>query len=196
MKDIFLTVLFLIAISCSSSGVKSLSNAPSGLTFSRTGEYKLGVNDVIQIRVNGQKDFDGEYIISHNGTMNLPLVGAVHAKDRTERQLYDSIKRKLIPFIRAPEVSLSIVKYESYKVYIAGTVRSPGVFIFKDPTTIAQAIATAGGLTNLSNGDLILHRKSRNGVVFKYLASFQDVIEGKGKLENFILERGDVLYVE
>ena len=102
-------------------------------------------------------------MISSSGIINLPLIGRVQARGKTEKELLDKIEMKLIPYIKNPVISLGIISYESFKVYISGTVRSPGMFILKQPTTIAQAIAAAGGLTNLSNGEIILLRRNKTG---------------------------------
>ncbi len=197
MSKLYVLLIILFMVSCiSSPGMFPLEKAPRGSTFSIDGLYRLGVNDVVEIKVAGQEDFNGQHIISQSGSLNLPLIGLVTAKGMTEKKLFETLQRRLIPYIKNPVISLSIIKYESYKVFISGTVKTPGVFIFKEPTTILQAIATAGGLSNLSNGEIILHRRQKNGKIGKYTAEYDGILKGEKELNGFILERGDVLYVQ
>ncbi|SMF18456.1 polysaccharide biosynthesis/export family protein [Pseudobacteriovorax antillogorgiicola] len=192
----FLWILVAVT-SCASSGeILPLRKAVKGSTFNDDGEYRLGVNDVIEMKVAGQPDYNGNYVISQSGVLNLPLTGSIQARGMTERQLLRVLEGRLRNYIKNPVITLSIISYESYKVFISGTVRNPGVFIFKESTTIVQAIAVAGGLTPLSNGEIILHRKKPNGVIGKYTVDYDDLIRGPASIASFVLERGDVLYVQ
>ncbi len=196
MPTLLRSLLIMLLSSCTSiPDAKPLRLAPQGDTFSSSGEYRLGANDAIEIKVAGQKDLHGTYIISQAGTISLPLIGILTAKGLTEKQLAKTIRIKLAPYIKNPLVNLSITTYESYKVFISGAVKNPGVFIFKEPTTILQAIAAAGGLSDFSKGELLLHRQTGRQIE-KYAAEYHDILNGLDQLNGFILERGDVIYVK
>ena len=196
MRHLPLLMIIWLCYSCASNPeIKPLQSAPRGDTFSRSGEYRLGANDSIEIKVAGQEDLHGNYIISQAGTISLPLIGTLLARGLTEKQLANTIRLKLAPYIKNPLVNLSITNYESYKVFISGAVKNPGVFIFKEPTTILQAIAAAGGLSDFSKGELLVHRQN-DKKIDKYGAEYEDILNGVDHLNGFLLERGDVIYVK
>jgi polysaccharide export outer membrane protein len=169
--------------------------APRGRTFNAQGEYIIGLNDKVTIRVIGSNDINGEFVVSQAGTVSLPLIGAVQAAWRTERDLARILTEQYRTYLKNPSVSVGVTGYDSYKIYITGEVRRPGVFTFQEKTTLLQGIATAGGLGEFARGKIILHRAGKNGVIDKYVTDYESVLKGQDRLDGFLLERGDVINV-
>lgn len=190
-------VTSLLIFSCSTTpNIKPLHKAPAGSTFTKAGEYRLGVNDVLSLNVVGQQDLQGEYSVSQSGILSLPLVGTLNVLGLTEKQVLGILFKKLSGYIKSPVINLAITNYESYKVFISGSVRNPGAFNFKQPTTLLQAIATAGGLSDFAKGRILLHRRNAGGKMEKYTANYEEILEGRYQLNSFVVERGDVVYVQ
>ena len=53
--------------------------------------YVLGPNDKIKISVYGEDGLTGEYVISSDGKVSLPLVGNVNAAGKTIKQFQDQL---------------------------------------------------------------------------------------------------------
>jgi polysaccharide export outer membrane protein len=172
-----------------------LKLAPRGRTFNAQGEYIIGLNDRLTIRVIGSNDMNGEFVVSQAGTVSLPLIGAVQAAGQTERELSRILTEQYKTYLKNPVVSVGVTGYDSYKIYITGEVRKPGVYTFQEKTTLLQGIATAGGLGEFARGEIILHRAGRNGVIEKFVTDYKSVLKGENRLDGFILERGDVINV-
>ena len=169
--------------------------APRGRTFTPQGEYIIGLNDRLSIRVVGNNDIVGDFVVSQNGIISLPLIGSERAGGLTERDLARLLTERYKTFFKNPTVSVGVTGYESYRVFITGEVRRPGVFSFQERTTLLQGIATAGGLGDFAKGVIILHRVGKSGQVEKFQTKYEAVLRGEGKLDNFILERGDVIHI-
>jgi polysaccharide export outer membrane protein len=159
------------------------------------GEYIIGLNDKLTIRVIGSNDINGDFVVSQAGAVSLPLIGAVQAAGQTEQALSKIVTEKYRAYLKNPNVSVGVTGYDSYKIYITGEVRRPGVFTFQEKTTLLQGIATAGGLGEFARGDIILHRAGKSGVVEKFVTDYDKVLKGEYRLDGFILERGDVINV-
>lgn len=127
--------------------------------------------------------------------MSLPLIGAVQAANQSEKDLSNVLTEQYKTFLKNPIVSVGVTGYDSYKVYITGEVRKPGVYTFQDKTTLLQGIATAGGLGEFARGEIIIHRAGKSGVMDKYVTDYDKVLRGENKLDGFLLERGDVINV-
>lgn len=188
--------LGLLLTDCSTTGRgHDLSQALRGRTFTAQGEYVIGLNDKLNIQILGGNDVTGDFVVSQQGTISLPLIGAERAAGLTEKLLMKRLTERYTAYIKNPQVSVGVIGYESYKVYITGDVRHPGVFIFQDKTTLLQGIATAGGLGDFAKGEIILHRAGRKGIVEKYVTSYESLLNGEKQLDGFVLERGDVVHV-
>lgn len=169
--------------------------APRGRTFNAQGEYIIGLNDKLTVRVIGNTDMSGDFVVSQNGTISLPLIGAEKAAGYSERDLAKLLTKRYETFFKSPTVSVGVSGYESYRVFITGEVRKPGAYVFQEKTTLIQGLATAGGLGDFAKGKIILHRIDKSGQVEKFVGEYSRIISGDSKLAGFVLERGDVIHV-
>ncbi len=191
----------LISISCRTTiPAKTLSSAPLGDTFTPSGDYLIGPLDEVMVQVHGQQDLSGNYSISSSGEISFPLVGFVKAKDLTAQQLALQLNQKLIPFVKQPNVSLTVVSRKSYRVYFSGEFGRPGMVNFDQKTTLIQGVSMAGGLDRFATGRIVILRHQNQGskiiAVDRFAADYQDVVVGKQGLDRFVLERGDVVIAE
>lgn len=112
--------------------------------------YLLGGGDTLTIRVFGEKDLSGEYLINEEGFIFMPLIGEIDAKGKTIEQVADTIEVKLKDgFLRDPSVGIEIANFRP--IYVMGEVRNPGSYNFVTDMTIRNAAAIAGGFTYRAN---------------------------------------------
>ena len=112
--------------------------------------YTLGGGDTVTIRVFGEKELSGNYLINEEGFIFMPLIGEVDAKGKTIEQISRVIEAKLKDgFIKDPSVGIEIANFRS--IYVMGEVRNPGSYNFVTDMTIRNAAAIAGGFTYRAN---------------------------------------------
>lgn len=110
------------------------------------GRYALGPGDGIRVLVFGESDLSGDFNISTNGTVALPLVGQVQAAGRTPSELAADIVRALSPdYLRDPRVSVEVLQYRPF--FILGEVKAPGSYPYAAGINVRRAAALAGGYT-------------------------------------------------
>ncbi|QIG51843.1 exopolysaccharide biosynthesis protein [Nordella sp. HKS 07] len=89
---------------------------------------------------------DGEYTVSQDGAISVPLVGSVHTAnldgEKLQRELATRVRTNLA-LLTPPNVTVEIVEYPP--VYIVGSVAAPGEYRFRPGLTVLQALALAGG---------------------------------------------------
>ena len=170
-----------------------ITAAPKGKTFTDWGEFVLDAGDVVNLIVEEIPQMNGIQKISPSGSISLPVVGMVRAKGLTEAQLRESIYLKVRPHVKVPRVSLNVVQMNSYVVYFEGKIAKPGSFKLESRTTMQQAIAMAGGLKEGVTRISIV-REATDGTRKR----FESSVEGMkgGVLDNFILERGDLIVLD
>lgn len=154
----------------------------------------LGPGDIFEVRVFRQKDLTGIYSVSSEGTIAFPLVGLVEVVGKTPVEVERTLRKLLADgYLRDPQVSIWVKEYRSKKVSVFGQVRNPGTLPFAEGMTVVEAVAQAGGFTNLArkNGVTITR------VVGKKKTAYTVPVEsiGQGRANNFFMRPGDVVFV-
>ncbi len=88
----------------------------------------------------------GEFEVGDDGTLLLPVVGAIDVSGRSTAKVADEIAKRIkdrIGLITAPSTTVQIVAYPP--IYVVGDVAQPGEFQFHQGQTVLQALAASGG---------------------------------------------------
>lgn len=108
--------------------------------------YILGPGDRVRLKVYDDQNLSGEYEVSSAGFVSIPLVGQVKASGLTTIQLEKALTARMKGRIaQDPKINIEVAAYAPF--YIYGEVKKAGVYPFQPGLTVADAIATAGGLT-------------------------------------------------
>ena len=124
--------------------------------------YILGPEDVVQVEVLGRTDFTTKTKIGVDGKIQLPLLGAVPAADRTVLQLRAQITDALqkAGFFNRPIVEVQVASYASRYVTVLGAVGSPGLIPVDRPYRLSEIIARVGGVRESGADHVVLRSKA------------------------------------
>ncbi len=158
--------------------------------------YVIGNDDVLAINVWQEKDLSRSVPVRSDGKISLPLVGELQAAGKTPPQLEVDIAERLRSYITAPEVTVMVQEVNSRKYNILGEVTKPGSYSLAVPTTVVDAIATAGGFRDFAKkkGVYIL-RPGANGSVRRIPFNYEQFLKGKNPAQNIYLEPHDSVIV-
>lgn len=127
------------------------TRAASG-AYTGASEYRVGAQDLLEISVFQVADLNRIVRVNTNGQISLPLIGAVQAGGKTVQELEAAIAALLTEsFLQNPQVSVFVKEYTSQRVTLEGAIKSPGVYPITGKTSLLQAIAMGGGLSDLAN---------------------------------------------
>lgn len=152
--------------------------------------YKIGVEDVLNIRVWREAELSGNVVVRPDGRITLPLAGEVEAVGLTPELLGLKIAEALSRFLTKPEVIVSVASVRSKRYYISGNVLRSGPVPLVTPTTVLQALSSAG-LGQWAKKNKIVIMRGTERIKFNY----NDVIRGKKLEQNIFLQDGDHLFV-
>jgi polysaccharide export outer membrane protein len=94
------------------------------------------------------------YLVNKDGEIQLPLVHSVKVGQLSLEDAAATIKNKITPFLKEPEVSVSFM---NFKVSVLGDVAHPDVINVSDEKfSITDALSRAGDLTPTANRKSIL----------------------------------------
>lgn len=106
--------------------------------------YLLGPGDVVKISVYKQPDLSGPYRVRDDGTISVPLIGAVTAHGRSLRALEQRMETR-IAALTSWEVFVSAEVSAYRPVYIIGAVEKPGAVPWRPDLIALQLVSVAGG---------------------------------------------------
>jgi polysaccharide export outer membrane protein len=129
-----LTLLAFVVLSAPVSAQQSAASKDQAV---------LSPGDSVRIVVWRKPEFSGDFVVAPNGTVTHPLFRAVQVGGIPFATAEANIRRFLTRFEENPE----FVMEPLIRVAISGEVGRPQVFAVRPETTIAEAVARAGGTT-------------------------------------------------
>ena len=116
--------------------------------------YHLDAGDKLRVVVYGQEGLTNSYAIDANGSITMPLIGAVPARGRTTAGLAGEIAARLRNgYIREPSVAVEVEAYRPF--FILGEVTAPGQYPYVPNLTAESAVAIAGGFSPRAKRDVV-----------------------------------------
>lgn len=197
-----LIVLLIIAVlttGCASNRAQEFQQLAESVGSQPDGEYKIGVDDRLQVSVWRNPDLSVNVPVRPDGMISIPLVGDVSAGGRTPTQVAETIRQKLSVYIRDPSVAVILTELRSHeflnRIRVTGALRNPRSLPFRQGMTVLDAVLEAGGVNDFAapnRAKLYRKLKEKTEVLNVELGD----ILNKGKLDtNVLLLPGDVITV-
>lgn len=158
-------------------------------------DYRIGPEDVLQISVWNNDPLSRSVSVRPDGKISLPLVNDVPAAGLTPLELREQIKKRLVEYVPAAEVSVIVVEVKSFKVSVIGDVHRPGRFEIKSWCTVADVLAMAGGLTEYADKSRIFVLRDDGRVVRRIPFDYGRLASADGERVNFRVQPNDIVLV-
>jgi len=128
--------------------------------------YKLQPGDELEVHVLYNADLFTVTRVLPDGTVSAPVIGQIEAAGKTPNDVAAAIASGLSQYIVEPKVSVILRKLAGNYVFVIGEVKSQGAYEIFGPMTVTQAIARAGGATDVAklNSVLVIRRTSPDTV--------------------------------
>lgn len=158
--------------------------------------YLLGPEDVLKIAVWKDEQLTQEMVVRPDGMITFPLIGEVVAAGQTTEDVRLDITKRLMKFLPTPNVTVTVLKVQSYRIYVLGRVAKPGEYQAGHHTDVLQALSMAGGLTPYAaENDIKIIRRQQGGDELVFPFRYGDARKGRELHQNIVLQRGDVVMV-
>ena len=187
---VVLSLTVMLLAGCSAGLVQSPSGEPKA---AEGAQYIIGPEDVLLIEVWREKPLSLTVPVRLDGKISLPLVQDVQAAGLTPLQLQEAIAEKLKEYVDSPNVSVIVMEANSFKVYVSGQVKTPGVFKLRTQTSLLQVIPMAGGFTDWANQKKILIIRKGEGGETRITANYKRMVDGR--VPPLYLRPGDTIIV-
>jgi len=192
-------LLLAMCGTCAPAALGAQAAAPAASAASTANDYRIGVDDVVQVSVWRNPDLGITVPVRPDGKISVPLIGDVAAGGRTATEVAADIQTRLTTYIRDPQVAVILTELRSHeylsRVRVTGAVRQPVSIPYRQGMTVLDAVLAAGGTTEFAAGDRShLYRKSDKDT--KTMDVQLERILNRGDLTtNFTVSPGDVITV-
>lgn len=167
--------------------------------------YKIGVGDIINIRVWGMESLresdlqlynlpEGQgWLVHEDGTIYLPYAGYIKVADLTMVEAQKAVTKELSKYFVKPRVEVSGLKYQSAIVNVTGEVGKPGIqYLSIESSTVLKALQRAEGLKETAAPRLATLRHADGTLVPLDL----DALLNRGDARfNLALQPNDLIHV-
>lgn len=121
---------------------------------------QLAPGDKIRLSLYGDDALTGEYEVAADGTLSLPLIGAVQAAGLSIAAFHTAVEAQLSQgYYTNPRISTQVMNLQP--VYVLGEVKTAGAVAFVPDMTLNKAAALANGYTFRARTDLVAIRRAR-----------------------------------
>jgi len=123
------------------------------VTWCFAGEYKIGPEDVLEIKFWQDPSLNTTVRVGQDGKISLDIIGQVEAAGKTTPELQTDIVRQISRLNRKiSQAVVRVVEYRFQYVFVSGQVNDPGKKTFEELPDLWTIINEAGGITE--TGDL------------------------------------------
>ena len=188
-------ICIVLAAAVWAADMKRASDRSDG--FAANAAYRLGPGDVIDINVFEVEELSKPAVIAPDGTVTLPLIGALEMGGLTTQQAAERLRRLYREdYIRDPQVSVIVKEYHSQPVSVLGAVTRPGVYQLRGPRRLSDILALAEGLAPDSGAEVTISRPLADGSEQRLTVATHDLLSLNGRDEpNPFVEGGDTIRV-
>ena len=187
--------LAILLLACAALVMAADEAKPAAKTASGEAEYRIGAEDVIEVFVWKEPDLSTTVVVRPDGRISLPLADELEASGKTAVELQQEITTRLGKYVVQPVVNVMVKQVNSLKISVLGEVRKPDVYKIKNRLTVLDAIAMAGGFTDLARPNkVILLRNTSAGPQRIKVNIKQLVADGSGA--PVYVQALDTVYVE
>src|SRR5262249_49260020 len=125
----------------------------------------------------------------------MPVLGDIEIRGKRPTAIKSELEARLKDYVNTPSVTITVEEFQPIVISVLGEVSKVGSYPLDPRATVAQALASAGGLTEFASRDRIFVVRAapqRMRVRFTY----EDISRGRPASSGFVLRDGDLVVVE
>ena len=158
--------------------------------------YGLRMGDVLVLTFPFLEEFNQTVSVLPDGYVALRGIDPVWVAGMTIKDASQAIRDGYLKILKDPVVTIEIEKFELPYFVAHGEFTQPGKYDLRGPTTVAEGVAIAGGLTRQAHhSQVLLFRKASDRWTEVREVNLKKMMSRKNLTEDLYLRPGDMLFV-
>jgi len=155
-------------------------------------DYVLGPGDNVLVYLWGRVEREYNLTLDRDGKVFIPKVGDVVVWGLTLQQFRDRMRRHLSKAYSDFDLTVSLGKIRSIRIYVTGEVKFPGAYTVSSLTSVINAVFAAGGPNG--RGSMRNIKVMRSGKPVAGIDLYDLLLEGNNS-SDIRLQAGDAVFV-
>ena len=179
-----------------------LPSTPAAMTTSAAASHpllQLGPGDQVKMEVFGRPEMDTTTYLGEDGTIRVPLAGAVNIGGLSPGEAAQKVEVALKSgqFLVDPHVTFTVLVSRSQRVSVLGEVRTPGRYAIESNTTVLDLLAQAGGATEKGADTIYILRTDSGGALQRFPVDLKGTVNAQDTAPAVLqtLHSGDSIFV-
>jgi polysaccharide biosynthesis/export protein len=178
------------------SGNTGGDGGQSSVLQRRNHRYQLHWADVLELSFPFSPEFNQTVTVQPDGYITLRGVEGIRVEGQTIPEVIPLLRTAYAKILHEPEINIELKDFDKPYFIVGGEVGHPGKFDLRGETTVAEAVAVAGGLRETSkHSDVILFHRMPDGWSQVKRVNLKKLLKQANLNEDPYLQPGDFLYV-
>lgn len=149
LKIYVLIGLLFVTVACSGQW----DSYPDRDVTTQQTQQTIEIGDMLNVSVFDETNLSGDYPVLADGTIQIPLIGAIKVEGKSIDEASQSISKKFVDkgYLIDPKLTLSVAQSKTVK--IMGEIRGTGEYPYTEGMTILGLVAKSGGFSYRANQD-------------------------------------------
>jgi polysaccharide biosynthesis/export protein len=162
--------------------------------------FTLGPGDVFEAGIVGSPDTRTTLVVGPDGKVYFYLLPGTDVWGLTLSGARELLQKELSKYVTGAQVSVSLASVGSKSIWMLGRVNRPGIYPMSGPMTLLEAIAQAGGPSQIGLGGTVADQADlshsfvqRRGQLVP--VDFQKLLVDGDMSQNIYLQPDDFIYL-
>jgi polysaccharide export outer membrane protein len=162
----------------------------------RNHRYQLHSADVLELGFPFTPEFNQTVTVQPDGFITLRGIEDIHVEGLTLPEVSNSLRIAYGRILHDPVINIELKDFEKPYFIVGGEVGHPGKFDLRGDTSVAQAVAIAGGFKDSAKHSeiLLFHRVPEGWIQVKKL-NLKKMLKDANLEEDAYLQPSDFLYI-
>src|SRR6202048_2095989 len=199
MAERFGAVVWCLLLMLGRVTIAVAAGPAAGLPAAARPMLQLGPGDQVKMEVFGRPEMDSTTYVSDDGSIRVPLAGAVVIGGLSPGEAGQKVEAALKKgqFLVDPHVTFTVLLSRSQRVSVLGEVHNPGRYPVESNTTVLDLLAQAGGATEKGADVIYILHPDRTGALQRQPVNLKGVTDSKDAAPAVLqtVQGGDSIFV-
>ncbi len=158
--------------------------------------YRLYPGDQLDVAFPTAPELARSVTVQPDGRITLPYIGPIMAADRSIPEMDASLSAAYATELLRPQVEVTVKQAAPLQIFVAGQVKTPGVYVMPGDINALQGVVLAGDfLPGARRDEVVVIRRGADGRPMMRVVDLRRAIYRPGGSDAVPLRRFDIVYV-